>query len=229
MESFGDYGSQVQTLVRHLLYLESTEPGTKSIVFSAWADSLSILQYALRENGIAYLRIDQRSRGQTAANKFKSDPTIRVLLLHGEKENAGLNITCASRVFLLESVVHHSFEIQAIARIDRMGQTQSTEVFCYYAEDTIERNILDLAARQGLSLYTRENSEGTLDLSSFSNLSAEKPQVDAPAKKAQKGDFIFRVDDMLAIMFPHMYEDVEYLLPVEEDEGPIASGSGSRM
>jgi hypothetical protein len=29
-----------------------------------------------------------------------------------ERENAGLNITCASRVFLLESVVHHGFEIQ---------------------------------------------------------------------------------------------------------------------
>lgn len=29
-----------------------------------------------------------------------------------ERENAGLNITCASRVFLLESVVHHGFEVQ---------------------------------------------------------------------------------------------------------------------
>lgn len=29
-----------------------------------------------------------------------------------ERENAGLNVTCASRVFLLESVVHHSFELQ---------------------------------------------------------------------------------------------------------------------
>ena len=52
-------------------------------------------------------------------------------------------MTCASRVFLLESVVHHSFEIQgrpkvpqveivltpsiAIARIDRLGQTRPTE------------------------------------------------------------------------------------------------------
>ncbi|KAF8731589.1 hypothetical protein AX14_004659 [Amanita brunnescens Koide BX004] len=127
MESFGDFGSKVQTLVRHLLHLQNTEPDAKSIVFSAWADSLYIVQYALQENGINCLRIDQRSKGQSAANKFKSDPTISVLLLHGEKENAGLNITCASRVFLLESVVHHNFEIQAIARIDRMGQTRSTE------------------------------------------------------------------------------------------------------
>jgi E3 ubiquitin-protein ligase SHPRH len=64
--------------------------------------------------------------------------------LPSETENAGLNVTCACRVFLLESVVHHSFEIQgeseflsclvflshictAIARIDRLGQTRPTE------------------------------------------------------------------------------------------------------
>jgi len=102
----------------------------------------------LKDNGIQCLRIDQGSR--STVDKFTSDPNILVLLLHGyvrmfaarillliflrERENAGLNVTCASRVFLLESVVHHSFEIQAIARIDRLGQTRPTEVYCYYAE-----------------------------------------------------------------------------------------------
>ena len=36
------------------------------------------------------------------------------MLLHGERENAGLNIVCASRVFLLESVVNHAFEVQGM-------------------------------------------------------------------------------------------------------------------
>lgn len=40
VESFGQYGAKIQTLVRHLLLIEETDPGTKSIVFSAWADSL---------------------------------------------------------------------------------------------------------------------------------------------------------------------------------------------
>ena len=40
MESHGSYGSKIQTLVRHLLYLQVVDPGVKSIVFSAWADSL---------------------------------------------------------------------------------------------------------------------------------------------------------------------------------------------
>ena len=40
VESYGSYGTKIQTLVRHILYLQFKEPGTKSIVFSAWADSL---------------------------------------------------------------------------------------------------------------------------------------------------------------------------------------------
>ncbi|TFY56627.1 hypothetical protein EVG20_g8854, partial [Dentipellis fragilis] len=211
-ESLGSYGSKIQTLVRHLLYLQMTDPGAKSIVFSAWADSLHIIEHALTSNGIPCLRIDQVKGKQSAATRFRTDPDLLVLLLHGERENAGLNVTCASRVFLLESVVHHTFEIQAIARIDRMGQSRPTEgtgthrstflepcdneltkrlplpqstaitpkasfperpstvafldptLTARLRTDTVEKNILDLAARQGYSLYTRENAQGTLNV-----------------------------------------------------------------
>lgn len=40
IESFGDFGNKIQALIRHLLYLQMNDPGAKSIVFSAWADSL---------------------------------------------------------------------------------------------------------------------------------------------------------------------------------------------
>ncbi|TRM60097.1 hypothetical protein BD626DRAFT_572197 [Schizophyllum amplum] len=214
VECEGDYGHKIQTLIRHLLYIQLSDEGAKSIVFSAWADSLFILQNAMRENGIPCLRIDQAD----AANKFRTDPTMQVLLLHGERENAGLNVTCASRVFLLESVVHHGFEIQAIARIDRMGQTRSTEVYCYYAEDTIEKNILDLAAKRGLSLYTKANALGTVNVSFAGGDAPTSPRKKSKNKKDmknQKGDYIMKTDDMLAILFPHMFEDLEYLLPEE--------------
>jgi E3 ubiquitin-protein ligase SHPRH len=66
-------------------------------------------------------------------------------------------------------------------------------VYCYYAEDTVERNILDLAARQGVSLYTKENAAGTLNVSNF-ELDDSQKVIDSPAKKkkVQKGDFIFQ-------------------------------------
>ena len=55
----------------------------------------------------------------------------------------------------------------------------------------MERNILDLAVRRGLSLYTTDRARGTVDTAAFAP-EAENPIVDAPEKKQQKGDFIFR-------------------------------------
>jgi E3 ubiquitin-protein ligase SHPRH len=57
----------------------------------------------------------------------------------------------------------------------------------------VEKNILDLAARQGLSLYTKENSAGTLNAANFA-LDPKKPSVDSTtkSKRGQKGDFIFK-------------------------------------
>ena len=85
--------------------------------------------------------------------------------------------------------------------------------FLKVCTDTIERNILDLAARKGLSLYTKENSSGSLNLSSFSK--DNETAIDNPEKRKtlQRGDFIHKVDDMLAILFPHMFEEIEYLVP----------------
>ena len=66
-------------------------------------------------------------------------------------------------------------------------------VFCYYAEDTVERNILDLAARQGLSLYTKDHSSGTLTGAAPITAPVRKA-IDAPSNKARdkKGDFVFK-------------------------------------
>ncbi|KAI6007072.1 SNF2 family N-terminal domain-containing protein [Pisolithus albus] len=120
--------------IEHLLHIQVSDPGSKSIVFSAWADSLhsenglllfllafdlllgTVIEHALRHNGISSIRLDKtQGKGNSAAKKFRTDPSLQVLLLHGERDNAGLNVTCASRVFLVESVVNHGFEVQGMS------------------------------------------------------------------------------------------------------------------
>lgn len=81
-EAHGSYGSKIMHLVRHLLYLQDKEPGTKSVIFSAWSDSLTIIEHALMANGIACIKVDQKGK-QNAAQRFKSDPRMIVFLLHG--------------------------------------------------------------------------------------------------------------------------------------------------
>lgn len=92
----------------------------------------------------------------------------------------------------------------------------------------MERNILDLAARKGLSLYTKDNAVGTVNVSPF--VDEGEQAIDDPSKRKaqQKGDFIYKMDDMLAILFPHMFEDLEYLLPPEKDVS-MADAPGSSM
>lgn len=62
-------------------------------------------------------------------------------------------------------------------------------------------------------MYTRENSKGTVSISPFNQEKEEAIDDPAERKMKQKGDFIYKVDDMLAILFPHMFEDTEFLLP----------------
>ncbi len=47
MEVRGSYGTKIDTLVRHIVYLQLADVGAKSIVFSAWEDSLHSAHYSV--------------------------------------------------------------------------------------------------------------------------------------------------------------------------------------
>ncbi|KAF9520467.1 hypothetical protein BS47DRAFT_1378692 [Hydnum rufescens UP504] len=207
MTVVGGYGSKIQTLVKHLLWLREHQHTSKSIVFSAWADSLNIVSHALNANGIQYLHINSFRAQSNPAREFCNNSKYQVLLLHGERDSAGLNLTVAKQVFLLEPVVNHAFEVQAISRIDRLGQDSETEVYCYYADDTVEKGILDLASHNGQSLYVA----GKANLHCHETIQAMPENLSGGVK--QKGDFVTRTDDILAILFPHLF------LPLENGMG----------
>ncbi|QRW14958.1 RNA recognition motif protein [Ceratobasidium sp. AG-Ba] len=225
-ECHGQYGEKIQTLVRHLLWTEDQEPGSQSVVFSAWADSLSVIEHALKRNNISCIRADGSRAKSDPVQDFR-DQGIQALLLHGERENSGMNITCASQVFLVEPVVSHMFELQAIARVDRLGQTRATKVFCYYCDETVEKNILDLAALQGKSLYVAQGSAAK-------HFSAVPEASLRPKRVAgMRGDYVADKNDLLFCMFPEVAQPAVANAPNAAStlppEGDSAGGSrGSR-
>jgi len=190
----GDYGSKIQTLMKHILFILESDPKAKLIVFSAWLDSLHIISHALTSNGVQHLRIDTSGSRLNPVHHFNNDDSVSVLLLHGERDNAGLNITAAKYVFLLEPVINHAFEVQAIARVDRLGQDKETSVFCYYVENTIEKNILDHAYQHGRSLYV----EGVMSLNG--DITSKEHKLGSIV--LDKGDSVASVEDMLTLLFP---------------------------
>ncbi|KAG9127463.1 Multiple RNA-binding domain-containing protein 1 [Ceratobasidium sp. 392] len=159
-ECQGQYGEKIQTLVKHLLWIEEQDPGSQSVVFSGNLLGQTHYQSLNTLFGVIVFHISGLMDLEQKVIPYK------VLEIKGfkycfsmgevERENSGMNITCASNVFLVEPVVSHTFELQAIARVDRLGQTRATKVFCYYCNETIEKNILDLAAFQGKSLYVAQ-------------------------------------------------------------------------
>ncbi|ORY26908.1 SNF2 family N-terminal domain-domain-containing protein [Naematelia encephala] len=184
-DMMGEYGSKINFLIKHLLWYKSRDPSTRHVIFSNWSDSLNIVMRALETNGITFISFDQGGRAKDIVDTFQKDTSISVFLLHAERESSGLTLTSCSVVHLLEPVLKHSFELQAIGRVDRLGQDKETTVFCYATNETVESRILVQGVRNGTSIYLSEEEAGD-------DVVAEMPNVVSAAHKggdlANEGD-----------------------------------------
>jgi SNF2 family DNA or RNA helicase len=126
----------------------------KIVVFSAWNETLDVLQQAFHRNSIKYVKLEQGSGAarEGLVRSFIEDPTIAAFLLHTKSQSAGLNLTCAQYVFLVEPLLHPSLEIQAVARVHRIGQKHETNVFQYYVTDSVDERVAELRAVSGTRL-----------------------------------------------------------------------------
>ncbi|KAH7318727.1 putative SNF2 family helicase/ATPase [Stachybotrys elegans] len=138
------FTTKVDTLVRHLLWLRESDPGAKSIIFSQYKDFLHVLQNAFRRFKIGYASIDEPN----GISKFKNDASAKCFLLHARAHSSGLNLVNASHVFLCEPLLNTALELQAIARVDRIGQRNETTVWLYVVSGTVEESIYNLSVRR---------------------------------------------------------------------------------
>ena len=69
----GSFGTKIDTLARHLLWIRDNDPGAKSIVFSQFKDFLDILARAFTKFKIGFTSIDKKD----GVDKFKKDPSVR--------------------------------------------------------------------------------------------------------------------------------------------------------
>ncbi|KAG7136596.1 putative ATP-dependent helicase like protein [Verticillium longisporum] len=156
--------TKVDSIVRHLLWLRESDPGAKSIVFSQYRDFLQVIGSALSRSRIGYTSIDKPNGVQ----RFKEDAGMECFLLHGRAQSSGLNLVNASHVFLCEPLLNTAIELQAIARVDRIGQQHETTVWLYLVEGTVEESIYNLSVKrrlQHLSSVTKGKSkESTPDV-----------------------------------------------------------------
>jgi E3 ubiquitin-protein ligase SHPRH len=147
------FTTKVDTLVRHLLWLRENDPGAKSIVFSQYQDFMNVLKLAFARHRIGYTSFNSPD----GIRKFKEDAGIEVFLLHARAHSSGLNLVNASHVFLCEPLLNTALELQAIARVDRIGQAHETTVWLYVVDGTVEESIYNLSVQRRMEHIGRPN------------------------------------------------------------------------
>ncbi|KAH0269623.1 putative DNA repair protein rad-5, partial [Aureobasidium melanogenum] len=143
--------AKIGALLTHLKRIKKASPTTKSVIFSQFTSFLDILEPALDGASIPYLRFDG-SMAQKARAAVLSDFANRtkgcVLLLSLKAGGVGLNLTCASNVFMMDPWWSWAVESQAIDRVHRMGQTQEVKIVRFVVDQSIEEKMLRVQDRK---------------------------------------------------------------------------------
>ncbi|URE38177.1 hypothetical protein MUK42_06738 [Musa troglodytarum] len=128
-------------------------PSTKSVVFSQFRKMLILLQEPLKDAGFVILRLDGTMSTKRRAEVIKrfgkcgpGEPTV--LLASLKAAGTGINLTAASRVYLMEPWWNPAVEEQAMDRVHRIGQKEEVKVVRLIARGSIEERILKLQERK---------------------------------------------------------------------------------
>lgn len=143
----GAFGTKIDTIARHIIWIREHDPGAKSIIFSQYKDFLDVLHRAFMQFKIGCTSIDKKGGIQS----FKNDPAVECFFLHAKAHSSGLNLVNATHVFLCEPLINTAIELQAIARVHRIGQRQETTVWMYLVEGTVEKSIYDISVQRRLA------------------------------------------------------------------------------
>ncbi|XP_021758247.1 E3 ubiquitin-protein ligase SHPRH-like isoform X1 [Chenopodium quinoa] len=200
----GSYSTKIEAITRKILWIKSSDPVAKVLVFSSWNDVLDVLEHAFASNEISYVRMKGgRKQSQAALSIFKGEKMtekgcveindqrkpdskfIQVLLLLIQQGANGLNLLEAQHVILVEPLLNPAVEAQAISRVHRIGQTRKTIVHRFLIKDTVEESIYKLNKSRNSSSFISGNKKNqdqpVLTLKDVESLFAVTPPA-APDK-----------------------------------------------
>jgi E3 ubiquitin-protein ligase SHPRH len=205
IELDGSYGTKVDMIARHLLWIRNNDPGAKSIIFSQFGDFLDVLREALKTWKIGASSMSQKG----GIRSFKNDPAVEAFLLDAKSDSSGLNLVNATYVFLCEPLINPAIELQAIARVHRIGQQRATTVFMYLVNDTVEEAIYEISVARRLEHMSRNSkSKSGSTTPALQETTIEKANSlemeAAPLKQLlrKKGDGeIVQADDLWSCLF----------------------------
>jgi E3 ubiquitin-protein ligase SHPRH len=132
--------SKISAVVRDIQDVDG-----KVVVFTQFAKAVTLMMHVLQTQHIHAVKV---TRGESVAElrkaieSFTLDSNVKVLVIHSGSGAAGLTLTVAHHVFLLEPFLRAGEEAQALNRVHRIGQVHSVEAKSYFMRGTIEERIM---------------------------------------------------------------------------------------
>jgi len=145
--------TKLESLVKKIQETTKNTHLAKSLVFSQYTKFIDIVEWRLAKLGIRTVKLTGSlgvKQRQSLLTAFKSDPNIQVALLSLRAGGEGLNLQCASHVFVMEPWWNPAVELQAIQRAHRIGQTRPVKAVRFITDDTIEERMHQLQEKKQL-------------------------------------------------------------------------------
>ncbi|KAF8164913.1 SNF2 family N-terminal domain-containing protein [Crassisporium funariophilum] len=141
--------SKIEALVEELSNLRLQDATTKSLVFSQFVNFLDLIAYRLQKAGFNICRLEGTMSPQArdaTIKHFTNTVNVTVFLVSLKAGGVALNLTEASRVYLMDSWWNPA--VQAMDRIHRLGQRRPVQAIKLVVEDSIESRIVQLQEKK---------------------------------------------------------------------------------
>lgn len=138
---------KINKILELLLSIRRQNPKDRTIIFSSFTSFLDILEVALRrEKGFQWQRYDgtmtPAAKDAAVATFMNAKNDTSILLTSLRAGNAGLNLTIATQVIMVEPYWNPYVEQQAIDRAHRIGQTKEVTVYKLVVPNTVETRVV---------------------------------------------------------------------------------------
>lgn len=135
-----------------LAAVRAQDPAAKVLLFTGFDATMSRLAQLISAAGVGCRAVAggaPAAQHAAAVAQFNEDPDVGALLLTVHAGSAGLNLTAANHIFLVDPPLNHALELQAVGRCHRIGQGRAVVLRKFVAAGTVEEVMAEAAAARG--------------------------------------------------------------------------------
>ncbi|OTA67856.1 hypothetical protein K449DRAFT_429963 [Hypoxylon sp. EC38] len=154
--------TKIELLVHELHRMRSDNASQKSIIFSQFTTMLQLIEWRLRRAGITTVMLDGSmtpQQRQASIDHFMKNVDVECFLVSLKAGGVALNLTEASRVFIVDPWWNPAAEWQSADRCHRIGQTRPCIITRLCIEDSVESRMVQLQEKKTKMINSTINAD----------------------------------------------------------------------